>query len=106
MRTDKWVYALLHLNLNDQDHGPTCHGTYAELSDGWRGDKPLPSEADLEAANQAVVDKIANEKYKGDRREAYGNIGDQMDMQYWDGVNDTTVWVDHVATVKSANPKP
>ena len=55
---------------------------------------------------QDKADYIANEKYKDDRREAYGNIGAQLDMQYWDGVNDTTVWVDHVAKVKSDHPKP
>ena len=59
MRTDKWVFALSHLNLNDQDFGPTCHGTYVELSTGWRGDKPLPSEVDLEAASEIAVDQIA-----------------------------------------------
>ena len=40
------------------------------------------------------------------RQEAYGSIADQLDMQYWDSVNDTTTWKDHVAKVKSDNPKP
>ena len=40
------------------------------------------------------------------RQEAYGSVADQLDMQYWDEVNSTTVWKDHVATVKSDNPKP
>ena len=40
------------------------------------------------------------------RQEAYGSIADQLDMQYWDAVNGTTVWKDHVAKVKSDNPKP
>ena len=52
------------------------------------------------------ADYIANEKYKDDRCKAYGDIGDQLDMQYWDKVNDTTVWADHVAAVKAAHPKP
>jgi len=55
---------------------------------------------------QDKADYIANEKYKYDRREAYGDIGAQLDTQYWDGVNDTTVWADHIAKVKSDNPKP
>tara|TARA_S200002703_G_scaffold31981_1_gene27949 strand:- start:64 stop:366 length:303 start_codon:yes stop_codon:yes gene_type:complete len=41
-----------------------------------------------------------------DRIEAYGSIADQLDMQYWDAVNGTTTWKDHVAQVKSDNPKP
>ena len=40
------------------------------------------------------------------RQEAYGSIGDQLDMQYKDAVNGTTTWKDHVAQVKSDNPKP
>ena len=40
------------------------------------------------------------------RQEAYGSIGDQLDMQYKDAVNGTTTWKDHIAQVKSDNPKP
>tara|TARA_R100000278_G_C5378079_1_gene131442 strand:+ start:131 stop:433 length:303 start_codon:yes stop_codon:yes gene_type:complete len=40
------------------------------------------------------------------RQIAYGSLSDQLDMQYWDLVNDTTTWKDHVAKVKSDNPKP
>ena len=48
---------------------------------------------------------IAN-AYKEDRRIAYPDIGDQMDMQYHDLLDGTTTWKDAVAKVKSANPKP
>ena len=41
----------------------------------------------------------------GNRIEAYPSIGDQLDMQYWDGVNDTTTWADAIAKVKADNPK-
>ena len=40
------------------------------------------------------------------RQEAYGSIADQLDMQYWDNVNGTTTLKDHIAQVKSDNPKP
>jgi len=36
----------------------------------------------------------------------YGPIGDQLDMIYWDQVNGTTTFKDHVAAVKADNPKP
>ena len=36
----------------------------------------------------------------------YGSIGEQLDMQYWDAVNGTTTWKDHVAAVKAKYPKP
>ena len=40
------------------------------------------------------------------RQEAYGSVQDQLDMQYWDGVNGTTTWADHIEQVKADNPKP
>ena len=44
--------------------------------------------------------------YKSARQEAYGSITDQLDMLYWDKVNDTTTWKDAIAEIKSDNPKP
>jgi hypothetical protein len=40
------------------------------------------------------------------RQRQYKPITEQLDMQYWDSVNDTTTWADHIAKVKSDNPKP
>jgi hypothetical protein len=37
---------------------------------------------------------------------SYPSITDQLDMQYWDQVNGTTTWKDHIAQVKADNPKP
>ena len=61
---------------------------------------------------QAVTD-LANSKWNEQefgyiqaRQEAYGSIADQLDMMYWDNVNVTTTWKDHIAQVKSDNPKP
>ncbi len=67
------------------------------------------SDADYD---QAITD-LANSKWNDQqfgyiqaRQEAYGSIADQLDMQYWDKVNGTTTWKDHIAQVKSDNPKP
>ena len=40
------------------------------------------------------------------RRGAYGSWGDQLDQQFHDLVDDTTIWRDHIAAVKAAHPKP
>jgi len=63
-------------------------------------------QSELEARQKAKADRIATEGYKYSRADAYGAIADQLDMIFWDGVNDTTVWADHVAAVKAAYPKP
>jgi hypothetical protein len=67
------------------------------------------SDADYD---QAKID-LGNSKWEQQqfgyiqaRQIAYGPISDQLDMQYWDAVNDTTTWKDHVAQVKADNPKP
>jgi len=61
---------------------------------------------------QAKID-LGNDKWNDQqfgyiqaRQEAYGSVQEQLDMQYWDGVNSTTTWADHIAQVKSDNPKP
>ena len=69
-------------------------------------DVTQPSKEDIQAKLdelQAVED--ANQ-YQRDRAVAYASIQDQLDMQYWDQVNGTTTWKDHIAQVKSDNPKP
>jgi hypothetical protein len=54
-----------------------------------------------------VVTYVAPElTWQQSRVAAYGSVGSQLDMQYWDGVNSTSVWSDHIAKVKSDNPKP
>ena len=59
----------------------------------------MPSEEEVNA-------KIAELQVIEDRKIAYGSVADQLDMQYWDNVNGTTTWKDHIAQVKSDNPKP
>ena len=37
--------------------------------------------------------------------DGYRPIEDQQDMQYWDAVNGTTTWQDHIRSVKEKYPK-
>lgn len=54
---------------------------------------------------EAAKNKEDNQ-YKEDRKKAYASIEEQLDMMYWDKVNGTTTWKDHIAEVKADNPKP
>jgi hypothetical protein len=47
----------------------------------------------------------ASRTYSDHRATAYASLPDQADMQYWDSVNGTTVWQDHIARVKAKYPK-
>ena len=65
-----------------------------------------PTEAEITAEVARLQAAYDNNEYQRQRAEAYPTIQEQLDMQYWDGVNGTTIWADTVAQIKSENPKP
>ena len=71
----------------------------------WYSASPQPSEAEIEAAHTEWQAEYDSKEYSRNRAEAYASTGDQLDMQYWDSVNDTTTWKDHIASVKAQFPK-
>ena len=80
-------------------------GMWAQVNDERR--EFTESEYDLAVTDKANSDYDVQENgYKWARQEAYKPIPEQLDMIYWDGVNGTTLWDDHIAEVKEDNPKP
>ncbi len=81
---------------------------YANLEiysvDGVTHDKP--TKASLESALAAAQAAYDAAGYSRNRAEAYPSIGDQLDMQYHDGVDSTTTWADAIAAVKAKYAKP
>ena len=65
-----------------------------------------PSSSQLDAVDSAADLEESQNAVRATRRNAYGDLGSQLDMQYHDSVDGTTTWKDHVAAVKSANPIP
>lgn len=62
---------------------------------------------------QFLIENLKNSKlnnynfgYIENRQMAYLPLSEQLDMMYWDNVNGTTNWQDHIAEVKANNPKP
>ena len=47
-----------------------------------------------------------NRTYAEKRASEYKPLAEQLDMQYWDKVNGTTTWQDHINEVKAKYPKP
>ena len=70
------------------------------------GNSVTLEQSKIDTARTELNTEAAAVKYKSDRAIAFASIGDQLDMQYWDAVKGTTTWKDHVAKVKSDNPKP
>jgi hypothetical protein len=44
-------------------------------------------------------------KYQRDRAAEYPSLQEQLDMQYWDKINNTTNWQDAINTVKTKYSK-
>ena len=65
-----------------------------------------PTEEQLNAVDSAADLSERQAAVRAARRTAYGDLGDQLDMQYHDNVDGTTTWKDHVAKVKADNPIP
>ena len=62
-------------------------------------------QATLNTSRAEELARIDANAWKVARMAGYGSIGDQLDMQYKDLLDDTTTWKDHIAKVKSDNPK-
>ena len=65
-----------------------------------------PTDEQLNALDSAADLSERQNAARSARRAAYGDLGDQLDMQYHDNVDGTTTWKDHVAKVKTDNPIP
>ena len=65
-----------------------------------------PTEEQLNAVASAADLSERQAAARSARRTADGDWNSQLDMQYWDNVNGTTTWKDHVAAVKTAIPIP
>jgi len=59
--------------------------------------------ADIEAKMVELQAEYDAKQYQRDR--IYPSLQDQLDMQYWDGINNTTTWKDAITKVKTDNPK-
>ena len=72
-----------------------------------RGDVAYDAEGnEVTYDNTAVEAEIAKNAYIEQRQSEYKTIAEQLDMQYWDAVNGTTNWQDHINAIKTKYPKP
>lgn len=64
------------------------------------------TEEQIVAEEQRILKEWNDTEYQRDRSTSYPSIQEQLDMQYWDSVNGTSLWKDAIAKVKTDNPKP
>jgi len=65
-----------------------------------------PTNAEIDAEVIRLQAEYDAKQYARDRQKVYPSMQEQLDMQYWDGVNGTTTWQDAIEAVKTGNPKP
>lgn len=68
-------------------------------------DIPQPNETEIQAEIERLQNAYNANQYQRDRVAAYPSLEEQVDMQYWDAINGTTVWQDTISAVKSKYPK-
>ena len=93
-------------------------GTVVSISDDngafdKDGNAVTLEQSKIDAARISLNNEIAATLYQKQRTGEAGTtdtiylpLDQQLDMQYWDSVNGTTTWKDHVAAVKAKYPKP
>ena len=72
----------------------------------WNLDIAKPNQEQLNALESQADLQERQNQVRAIRKQAYGDIGEQLDMQYKDSLNGTTTWKDHVQAIKDANPIP
>ena len=67
-------------------------------------DEVIPIDVDAVSVRLGeMIDEFQDYKYW--RVKEYPSIEDQLDTQYWDSINGTTVWLDTIAGIKDKFPK-
>lgn len=70
----------------------------------WNLQDPIPTQEDLD--QWALEFDLQYRQQLAVQQRKYPSIGDQLDMQYKDKLNNTTIWFDTIAAIKAAHPKP
>ena len=84
------------------------HPNVVKIGDGCFDADGNPVEITQSLVDEEVARLQADhdsKAYARARANAYAPIAEQLDMQYWDSVNGSRTWLDHIEAVKEAHPK-
>jgi len=68
------------------------------------GTTPIPANEIL-AKQQELIAEYNAKQYQRDRAKEYPSIQEQLDLQYWDKINNTNKWEEAINAVKNKYPK-
>lgn len=68
------------------------------------GTTPIPANEILTKQQELIAEYNAKQ-YQRDRAKEYPSIQEQLDLQYWDKINNTNKWEEAINAVKTKYPK-
>ena len=73
----------------------------------WKDEQQIkPTKTELETEALRLKTEYESKEYQRLRAKEYPSMQEQLDMQYWDSINDTTTWQDAINAIKVKYPKP
>lgn len=63
------------------------------------------TEQQIIAKQQELIAEYNAKQYQRDRAKSYPSIQEQLDLQYWDKINNTNKWEEAINAVKTKYPK-
>ena len=96
------IKAIKAINPNAQ---VVINGNDINTIEWHNGTTPIPANEIL-AKQQELITEYNSNQYKRDRAKEYPSIQEQLDMQYWDKINNTNNWQTKVNEIKVKYPKP
>jgi GTP-binding protein EngB required for normal cell division len=70
----------------------------------WLNSQPIPKQTLLDKIEE-LKDEYNSKLYQRNRAKAYPSIQEQLDLQYWDKINNTDNWEQAINAVKAQYPK-
>ena len=95
------IKSILAINSNAQ---VIITGENIDTIQWLNGTQSIPANEIL-AKQQELITEYNSNKYQRDRAKDYPSIQEQLDMQYWDKVNNTNNWQTKVNEIKVKYPK-
>ncbi len=95
------INAILKINPNAQ---VVVRGNDINTIEWHNGTTPIPANEIL-AKQQELIAEYNAKQYQRDRAKEYPSIQEQLDLQYWDKINNTNNWEQAINAVKIKYPK-
>jgi hypothetical protein len=95
------INSILSINPNAE---VVVRGDDINTIEWHNGTTPIPANEIL-AKQQELITEYNSNQYQRDRAKEYPSIQEQLDLQYWDKINNTNKWEEAINAVKQKYPK-